>query len=82
MTPLDFPPRYRTVRPTRPLSEAELAYLRDVMEPVRNKVELAKLRRELNRNPDGLLGTVNAIDLAIAALVVAFIALCVVVGSL
>ncbi len=77
MTPLDFPPRYRMVRPTRPLNEAELAYLRDVMEPVRAQVE-----RNRNRNPDGLLGTVNAIDLAIAALVVAFIALCVVVGSL
>ncbi len=66
MTPLDFPPRYRMVRPAPP-------------ELIR-QIELAD--EAFNRNPDGLLGTVNAIDLAIAALVVVFIALCVVVGSL
>jgi hypothetical protein len=34
---------------TRPLNEREIAYLRDVMEPVRTEVELWKLRAERYR---------------------------------
>jgi hypothetical protein len=38
-----------TQRLTRPLTAAEIAYLRDTLEPVRNEVELRKLRAEQYR---------------------------------
>jgi hypothetical protein len=38
-----------TQRSARPLTPAEIAYLRDTLEPVRNEVELRKLRAEQYR---------------------------------
>jgi hypothetical protein len=38
-----------TQRLTRPLTPAEIAYLRETLEPVRNEVELRKLRAEQYR---------------------------------